>query len=81
MGHRGSKIGFSGTYQSLWFLHENHVSEVRLRQKHIFLYMFEDFQKMMEISFFQNRQKIVLTWSKTQNLDFFIFQHFDNFCY
>ena len=75
MGHRGSKIGFSGINRDGFFMKITFPSSVCVKNITFdrFLKIFEKYQKMSKIAFFQNRQKIVLNRSKIQNLYFLIF--------
>ena len=72
MGHRGSKIGFSGINRDGFFMKITFPRSVCL--KNIFFARFlKIFEKMARVAFSQNRQKIVLNRSKNQNLYCFLF--------
>ena len=76
IGHRGSKIGFSGINRDGFLMKITFPRSVCVRNVTLdrFLKISEKkIKKMSKISFFQNRQKIILNRSKNQNLDLLFF--------
>ena len=81
MGPRASKIDFDriildGFDPIITFMRSVCVRNTTFDR---FLKIFENLEKSMKKSNFQNRQKIVLNRSKNKNLDFYFFNDFVKF--